>query len=65
LLGIKDGRAIYVSETTIAQLGKNKVMESLGLIKRYPVQIDLSGNIVMVKGDSHEDAISRYFKSLT
>lgn len=58
--GVKDGKVIYVTETLLAQKGEREVREALGLVRRYPVKTDLSGNIVMVEGDSHEDAVQRY-----
>ncbi len=60
LIGYKNGMSIYVSETVLAQIGEREVREQLGLIRRYPVKTDLSGNVVMVEGDSHEDAVQRY-----
>lgn len=60
LIGYKDGMGVYVSEELIAQKGEREVREQLGLTQRYPVKTDLSGNIVMVEGDSHEDAVRRY-----
>jgi len=59
-IGVKDGKIVYVSETLLAQKGEREVREALGLIRRYPVKTDLSGTIVMVEGDSHEDAVQRY-----
>ena len=60
--GIKDGASVVVTETLLAQKGEREVREALGLIRRYPVKTDLSGNIVMVEGDSHEDAAQRYLQ---
>ena len=60
LIGYKDGMAVYVSYALLAQKEERKVREQLGLIRRYPVKTDLSGNVVMVEGDSHEDAVARY-----
>lgn len=59
-IGIKHGMVVYVSDDLLAQKGKQEVMRHLGMTKRYPVKTDLSGNIVMVEGDSHEDAVRRY-----
>jgi hypothetical protein len=59
-IGIKDGLVVFVSETALAQTGRREIMERLGMVRRYPVKTDLSGNIVMVEGDSHEDAVHRY-----
>lgn len=59
-MGCKNGHAIYVSDSLLAQKGEREVREQLGLIRRYPVKTDLNGNIVMVEGDSHEDAVQRY-----
>ena len=60
-LGVNDrGLACYASETLIAQKGIQEVKENMGLIRRYPVKVDLSGKVVMVVGDSHEDAVRRY-----
>ena len=63
--GVKDSQIIYVSETLLAQKGEREVREALGLIRRYPVKTDLSGNIVMVEGDSHEDAVQRYLNRVS
>ena len=60
LIGYKDGMAVYVSDALLAQKGEREVREQLGLVRRYPVKTDLSGNVVMVEGDSHEDAVQRY-----
>lgn len=60
LIGYKYGMAVYVSDALLAQKGEREVREQLGLIRRYPVKTDLSGNVVMVEGDSHEDAVQRY-----
>lgn len=60
LIGFKRGLAVYVSENLLAQKGEREVFEEFGLIRRYPVTVDLSGRFVMVEGDSHEDAIERY-----
>ena len=60
LIGYKDGISVYVSDELLAQKGEREVREQLGLIRRYPVKTDLSGNEVMVEGDSHEDAVRRY-----
>jgi hypothetical protein len=38
--------------------------ERLGLTKRWPVRTDLSGNVVMVEGATHEDAINRYLNRI-
>ncbi len=59
-VGIKDGMVVYVSDALLAQKGEREVMEQLGMVNRFPVQTDLSGNVVMVEGDSHEDAVMRY-----
>ena len=60
LIGYNDGMAVYVSDAILAQKGEREVREKLGLIRLYPVKTDLSGNVVMVEGDSHEDAVRRY-----
>ena len=60
LIGYSRGMAIYVSDALLAQKGEREVLEQFGLIRRYPVKTDLSGNVVMVEGDSHEDAVQRY-----
>lgn len=59
-LGYKDGKEVWVSESLLCQRSEREVREQLGMIRRYPVKTDLSGNIVMVEGDSHEDAVNRY-----
>ena len=60
LIGYKDGLAIFVSDDLLAQKGEREVLRHFGLIRSYPVVIDLSGNTVLVEGDSHEDAVKRY-----
>ena len=60
LLGIKDGKEVWVSDSLLAQKGEREVKEQLGMIRRYPVKTDLSGNTVMVEGASHEDAVNQY-----
>ena len=59
-IGIKDGMVVYVSDTALAQKGMREIKEAPGMVRRYPVRTDLSGNVVMVEGDSHEDAVRRY-----
>lgn len=59
-IGIKNGMVVLVSDNLIAQLGLQEVKEQLGMTKRFPVVTDLGGNVVMVEGDSHEDAVHRY-----
>jgi len=59
-IGIKNGMVMYVSDELIAQVGMREIKEQLGLIRRYPVVVNLSGYTVMVEGDSHEAAIQRY-----
>jgi hypothetical protein len=61
LIGFKDGMAVFASDALLAQKGVREVREQFGLIRRYPVKTDLGGNVVMVEGDSHEDAVQRYF----
>ena len=60
LIGYKNGLGVYVSEMLLAEKGEREVMEAFGLVRRFPVKTDLSGTIVMVEGDDHEDAIRRY-----
>jgi len=59
-IGYKDGNAIYVSHSTLAQFGLREIKERLGLTKLFPVRTDLSGNSVMVAANSQEEAIERY-----
>ena len=60
-LGVNDrGLGCWASQELIAQRGLREVREMMGLIRRYPVKTDLSGSVVMVEGDSHEDAVNRY-----
>lgn len=63
-VGNKNGMAVYVSEDVIAQKGLPRVMEELGMVRRWPVQTDLSGNAVMVDGETHEEAVQRYLSSV-
>jgi hypothetical protein len=60
LIGYKDGLAVFASDALLAEKGERVVKEALGMVRRYPVQTDLSGNVVMVEGDSHEDTVRRY-----
>ena len=60
LIGYKNGMAVFVSDALLAQKGERKVREQLGLIRRWPVKTDLSGNEVMIEGDTHEDAVQWY-----
>lgn len=63
-LGVNDrGLACYASDALIAQKGIEEVKENMGLVRRYPVKVDLSGTVVMVAGGSHEDAVRRYLNS--
>ena len=59
-IGTKNGMGVYVSAAMLGQLGLRECKERLGLTKRWPVRTDLSGNIVMVEGETHEEAINRY-----
>ena len=59
-IGAKNGMGIHVSAAMLGQLGLRECKERFGLIKRWPVRTDLNGNIVMVEGGTHEDAINRY-----
>jgi hypothetical protein len=60
-LGVNDrGLGCWVSPMLIAQRGLREVREVMGLVRRYPVKTDLSGTVVMVEGDSHEDAVNRW-----
>ena len=59
-IGHKDGDAVYVSHTTLAQFGLREIKERLGMTKLFPVRTDLSGGIVMVEANSQEEAIERY-----
>jgi len=64
-IGVKDGMVVYVSDMLLAQKGERDVRQQLGLLRRYPVVTDLSGNVVMIEGDSHEDAVQRYLNRVT
>ena len=59
-IGIKNGEVVYVSETLIAQKGIKSIKDALGLTRRYPVKTKLSGQVVMVEANSHEEAIELY-----
>lgn len=59
-LGIKDGKAVYVSEELLEQYGEHYTMQMLGMVKFWPVITDLSGHTIMVEGETHEDAVQRY-----
>lgn len=57
---IKHGEVVYVSEALIAQKGLREIKEVLGLTRRYPVKTSLSGEVVMVEANSHEEAVEIY-----
>jgi hypothetical protein len=59
-IGCKDGMTVFVSRDALAQKGASHCAEALGIVKRWPVKTDLSGNIVMVRGITHQDAVDRY-----
>lgn len=59
-LGCKNGMKIFVSDDLITLYGEKHCAEMLGLVKRWPVKTDLSGNVVMVEGATHDDAVHRY-----
>jgi hypothetical protein len=59
-IGTKNGMGVYVSAALLGQLGLRECKERLGLTKHWPVRTDLSGSVVMVEGETHEDAINRY-----
>jgi len=59
-IGSKDGQGVFVSAYALCQVGLRECKERAGLTKRWPVRTDLSGNVVMVEGKTHEDAINRY-----
>jgi hypothetical protein len=63
LIGIKDRKAIYASETLLAQKGEFEVRKQLGLLRYYPVCTNLSGTVIMVRADSQAEAIARYLRS--
>ena len=56
-IGFKNGMIVYASETLIAQKGLREVKRQLGLTRRYPVRVDLSGKVLMVEASSQEEAI--------
>jgi len=62
-IGIVKGHVIWASDYALAQVTMHEVKEHFGLVKRYPVVINLSGRTVMAEGDSHEDAVNRYLQS--
>lgn len=63
-IGSRDGKGVYVSAALLGQIGLRECKERLGLTKRWPVRADLSGNVVMVEGETHEDAINRYLNRI-
>ena len=63
-IGAKNGMGVYVSAAMLGQLGLRECKERLGLTKRWPVRTDLIGNVVMVEGATHEDAINRYLNRI-
>lgn len=62
-IGIKNGEVVYVSDALIAQKGLREIKEALGLTRSYPVKTRLSGHVVMVEANSHEEAIDIYMRS--
>lgn len=63
-IGVKNGMGVYVSAAMLGELGLQECKERLGLTKRWPVRTDLNGNIVMVEGETHEEAINRYLNRI-
>ena len=63
-IGTRNGLGVYVSAAMLGQLGLRECKERLGLTKYWPVRTDLSGNTVMVEGETHEDAINRYLNRI-
>ena len=63
-IGTKNGMGVYVSFEMLGQLGLRECKERLGLTRRWPVRTDLSGNVVMVEGDTQQDAINRYLNRI-
>jgi len=63
-IGTKNGMGVYVSAATLGQLGLRECKERLGLTRRWPVRTDLNGNVVMVEGDTQQDAINRYLNRI-
>ena len=73
LLGVlPSGKAVYASGNLIAQIGRERARYEL--VSRvwfaetgsapgyYPVKTSLSGDTVMVRGNSHQEAINNYFR---
>jgi hypothetical protein len=59
-IGIKNGEVVYVTEALIAQKGIKAIKDALGLTRRYPVKTSLSGDVLMVEANSHEEAVKLY-----
>jgi hypothetical protein len=63
-IGVKNGMGVYVSAALLGEFGLQECKERLGLIKQWPVRTNLNGNIVMVEGETHEEAINRYLNRI-
>ena len=61
-VGAQNGRAMLASADLIARVGVQGIRRELGLSRTYPVKTGLGAHdVVWVEGDSHEDAVNRYF----
>lgn len=63
LIGYKGNMAAFVSDEVLATHSVNECKRKLGMEHRYPVKTDLSGNVVMVEADSHQDAVQRWLRA--
>lgn len=65
LIGYKNGLAVYVRESLIAEIGISKAWRLLGLppARYFPINTDLSGGFVNIEADSHEEALQIYLAS--
>lgn len=59
-IGHKNGDAVYVAHSTLAQYGLREIKERLGMTRLFPVRTDLGNGVVMVEANSQEEAIERY-----
>lgn len=67
---LPNGSPVYCSHNIIAQIGMEKaryelvdrawIAESGSVRGYYPVRTDLNGNYIMVRADSHQQAIEKY-----
>ena len=62
-VGSKNGKAVYVSENAIAQLGLYRIKDELGLLNWFSVRTGFGKNdIVSVQAETYEEAVKKYLE---